>query len=178
MVYICNNKLLLTEFPSEESINCGYTSGTWYSPYISFSRWTTSPRSTTISKMQSMGMKKIKRWLGLTRSTTVAVIHHPDMLGVPFLPQLQTKAKLTYLSSVFPSDDPMIQELTILDKPTAGRLGIPSEALSVFNQARASIASISRKTLFNECHAIAGAVKTHWESRLTSLSVQGKFRHV
>jgi len=47
----------------------------------------------------------------------------------------------------------MIQELTILDKPTAGRLGIPSEALSVFNQARASIASISRKTLFNEFHA-------------------------
>ena len=134
--------------------------------------------STTISKMQSMGMKKIKRWLGLTRSTTVAVIHHPDMLGLPFLPQLQTKAKLTYLSSIFPSDDSMIQELTILDKPTAGRLGIPSEALSVFNQARASIASISRKTLFNECHAIAGAVKTHWESRLTSLSVQGKFRHV
>ena len=84
--------------------------------------------STTISKMQSMGMKKIKRWLGLTRSTTVAVIHHPDMLGLPFLPQLQTKAKLTYLSSIFPSDDSMIQELTILDKPTAGRLGIPSEA--------------------------------------------------
>ena len=62
--------------------------------------------STTISKMQGMDMK-IRRWL--TRSTTVAVIHHPDMLGVPFLPELQTKAKLTYLSSVFPSDDPVIQ---------------------------------------------------------------------
>jgi len=72
----------------------------------------------------------------------------------------------------------MIQELSdiIFDKPTAGCLGIPSEALSVFNQARASVA---RKTLSNECCAIAGeAVKTHCENRLTSLSVQGKFNYI
>ena len=59
---------------------------------------------------EKRGVEERRRgWLGLTQSNTVAVIHHPDVLGVPFLlPQLQTKAKLTYLSSVFPSHDPMI----------------------------------------------------------------------
>ena len=62
--------------------------------------------STTINshfKMQAMGMKKLKGSLGLTQSTTIAVIHHPNVLGVPFLPQLQSKAKLTFLFSVISS---------------------------------------------------------------------------
>ena len=52
---------------------------------------------TYVSKMQKMGLKLLKKWLGLTQSTSIAVIHHPDVLGVPHLPQLQTKAKLTYI---------------------------------------------------------------------------------
>ena len=137
--------------------------------------------STIISKMQSTSMKLLKRWLGLTRSTTVAVIHHPDVLGVPFLPQLQTKAKLTFLSSVVSSNDPMIQELTktILEETTASRLGISSDSLSVLNQARESVESISRKTLSTECRKISDEVdKTHWDNKLASLSVQGKFHQV
>ena len=137
--------------------------------------------STIISKMQSTSMKLLKRWLGLTQSTTVAVIHHPDVLGVPFLPQLQTKAKLTFLSSVVSPNDPMIQELTktILEETTASRLGISSESLSVLNQARESVESISRKTLSTECRKISDEVdKTHWDNKLASLSVQGKFHQV
>ena len=137
--------------------------------------------STIISKMQAMGMKKLKRWLGLTRSTTIAVIHHPDVLGVPFLPQLQSKAKLTFLSSVMSSDDPMIQEITnaALDEPTAGLMGVMSETLSLFNLARVSIASISRKTLSSECRRVSDdSIKAHWDNRLSTLSVQGKFHQV
>ena len=137
--------------------------------------------STIISKMQAMGMKKLKRWLGLTRSTTIAVIHHPDVLCVPFLPQLQSKAKLTFLSSVMSSDDPMIQEITnaALDEPTAGRMGVMSETLSLFNLARVSIASISRKTLSSECRRVSDdSIKAHWDNRLSTLSVQGKFHQV
>ena len=114
-------------------------------------------------------------------STTIAVIHHPDVLGVPFLPQLQSKAKLTFLSSVMSSDDPMIQEITnaALDEPTAGRMGVMSETLSLFNLVRVSIASISRKTLSSECRRVSDdSIKAHWDNRLSTLSVQGKFHQV
>ena len=103
--------------------------------------------STIISKMQAMGMKKLKRWLGLARSTTIAVIHRPDVLGVPFLPQLQSKAKLTFLSSVMSSDDPMIQEITnaALDEPTAGRMGSSHEWNTLLVQPGLSINSLNLK---------------------------------
>ena len=37
----------------------------------------------TVSKLQGCAMKCIKSWLGLYRSTSIAVIHHPDVLGTP-----------------------------------------------------------------------------------------------
>ena len=133
--------------------------------------------STYISKMQKMGMKLLKKWLGLTRSTSIAVIHHPDILVVPHLPQLQTKAKLTYLSSVICADDPLIQELTksCLDEATAEHRGISRETLSIFHQARESVSSIiSRKTLPRECTKITNERdKCHWNCTLESLTDRG-----
>ena len=61
---------------------------------------------TTINKMNATATKYIKRWLGLTRSTSVAIIHHPAVLDIPFLQEFRTKAKLSYLSAVTLSTDP------------------------------------------------------------------------
>lgn len=36
--------------------------------------------------VQSLGMKMLKKWLGLTCSMRVAVINHPNIIGVPHLP--------------------------------------------------------------------------------------------
>ena len=40
---------------------------------------------TTINKMNATATKYIKRWLGLIRLTSVAIIHHPAVLDIPFL---------------------------------------------------------------------------------------------
>ena len=94
-----------------------------------------------------------KKWLGLTPSTTVAVIHHPDVIGVPYLLQLQTKATLTFLASAVSSNDPLVQELTkyCLSESNAVRLGIPDKTISLLSQARELISSIFRKTLQQRC---------------------------
>ena len=38
--------------------------------------------------------------MGLTRSTSAAVLHHPNVLNISSLASLKTKVKLTYLASV------------------------------------------------------------------------------
>ena len=126
-------------------------------------------------------MKLLKKWLGLTRSTSVAVLHHPDVIGVPHLPQLQTKAKLTFLASVVSSEDPLIQDLTksCLKDASAALLGIPEEAATLFSQARQSISSISRKTLQQACKNIAReSDRSHWDDKLDCLTVQNKFKDI
>ena len=65
-----------------------------------------------IKIMNAKATKFIKSWLGLTRSTSVAVLHHAVILDIPFLSDYNTKAKLSYLSSVCRSPDPFIEELS------------------------------------------------------------------
>lgn len=75
-------------------------------------------------------MKKIKKWLGLTRSATAAIILHPDVIDIPSISELHTKAKLTFLSVISVSQDPMITELGSLlsDDSYHRSQGIPSTA--------------------------------------------------
>ena len=130
-------------------------------------------------------MKMLKYWLGLTRSKSVAVLHHPDVIGVPHLPQLQTKAKFTFLASIDFSADPLIQELTkyCLSEPTAVRLGISEAAGSLFLKAKDSISSITRRTLQRACGIVARGIyvrsdRDHWDDHLYNLTVQNKFKGI
>ena len=95
-----------------------------------------------------MATKYIKRWLGLTRSTSVAIIHHPAVLDIPFLQEFRTKAKLSYLTSaVALSVNPLIAEISslALHDPSEKSQCILSEARTTFSLAKRSVASISRK---------------------------------
>ena len=57
--------------------------------------------SVSISKkLNSFATRYIKKWLGLTNSTTVAVIHHPSVLNIPTLESYSISAKLNYLAAV------------------------------------------------------------------------------
>ena len=82
-----------------------------------------------IRKSNALATRLVKKWLGLLRSTTVAVLHHPAVLNIPFLEDFSTKAKLTYLSAVTLSPDPLIKEIASLalspdlDMP----LGLPDQ---------------------------------------------------
>lgn len=65
----------------------------------------------------------------------------------------------------------MIQEFTtnIPKESTAGHLGVTSKALSMFNKAKESVASITRRTLSTECRKIFDeAAKRHCMVQQTS----------
>ena len=51
-------------------------------------------------KLNSLATRYIKKWLGLSRSTTVAVIHHPSVLNIPALESCSIPAKISYLATV------------------------------------------------------------------------------
>ena len=64
--------------------------------------------SVSISKnLNSLATRYIKKWLGLTHSTTVAVIHHPSVFNILTLESCSTSAKQNYLAAVTLSPDPM-----------------------------------------------------------------------
>ena len=69
------------------------------------------------------------------------------MLGVPYLPEFQTKAKLNFLASISSSQDPLIQDLSSLatDQQFLSRQGFPDADEGFLELARKSISSISRE---------------------------------
>ena len=50
-------------------------------------------------KLNGIDTKLVTKWLGLTESTTAAVLHHPAVLDISFLADFSFKAKLNYLSA-------------------------------------------------------------------------------
>ena len=67
-----------------------------------------------IRNMQALGLRKLKRWLGVTRSSTAAILHHPSVLGIPALDDFSLKSKLIFLAAVSSSKDPFINEINSL----------------------------------------------------------------
>ena len=65
-----------------------------------------------IKKMQAAALKKIKQWLNLLRCFTTTALHYPNVIDTPSLSDLRTKAKLTLLSSISTSQDPLIEEIS------------------------------------------------------------------
>ena len=132
----------------------------------------------TCNKMQATAMRKIKQWLGLTRSTTTAIIHHPNVIDIPSILELRTKAKLVFLSSINTSQDPMITELGSLlaDDSFLSSQGVPDASTLLLQKARNSIASIGKRQLSNHVKKVfrQHQLKT-WDSKLEQLTVQRKF---
>ena len=86
--------------------------------------------TSTIGKSNVLATKFVKSWLGLTRSTSVAVIHHPSILNIPFLSDYSTKAKLSFLSAVTTSK---IEKIALSPSLSAaqGMLEVVGDVLSL-----------------------------------------------
>ena len=67
-------------------------------------------------KLQSKLTKFIKKWLNLPRCLTQAAIYHPDVLQLPFLPQIREQAKISMVTALEFSSDPYVKELLCLLK--------------------------------------------------------------
>ena len=129
-------------------------------------------------KLNSLATRYIKKWLGLSRSTIVAVIHHPSVLNIPTLESCSTSAKISYLATVTLSSDPMIKK--ILRIALSSNFGHAHEISNLSRDALPtainSITSINRKTLHKSaCSIHLEARKEKWDSNLDKLTVQRKF---
>ena len=135
----------------------------------------------SIKNVQSQCTQKIKGWLGLTRGVTNAVMHHPNVIGIATIAKYRTKAKLTFLSSILTSKDPMINEISelLLDQDFTRSQRIPSEVNQVLDLAKNSISTITTKTLSHKCSSVHrdGRVK-HWNDKRSKLTVQCKFNAI
>ena len=68
----------------------------------------------SIKKMQAAALRKIKQWLNLPRCFTSSALHHQNVINIPALSDLRTKAKLTFLASISTSQDPLIEEILLI----------------------------------------------------------------
>ena len=67
----------------------------YLAPSFNFSLAVDAISETTLKKMQRCIYPQaiIKKWLGLTRSCTTAVIHHPSIIDIPTLSELRSAIK-------------------------------------------------------------------------------------
>ena len=67
----------------------------------------------SLMKLQSKLTKFIKKWLNLPRCLTQAAIYHPDVLQLPFLPQIREQAKLSMVMALEFTSDPYVKEFYV-----------------------------------------------------------------
>ena len=109
------------------------------------------------------------------------MIHHPNVIDIPTLSELRTKAKLTLLSSVSTTQDPLISELTSLltEDYFLRNQGIPNTASKFLERARSSIASINKHAMNYQCKKMFKEHRVEtWNDKLSQFSVQRKFLEV
>ena len=96
----------------------------------------------SIQTSQSSLLKFVKKWLNLPRNCTPATVFHPDVLDLPFLPHFKESTKLSFISAIERSEDPLIIELrqSLL---TADHLGLSDTVFDALSTAKASVSSIS-----------------------------------
>ena len=81
----------------------------------------------------------------------MAVLHHLDVLNIPFLSSYKTKTKLTYLSSFVMARDSLIEEIADLSTTATSMkdIGIPKAVKDAIDLGIESVEEISRKTFLN-----------------------------
>lgn len=107
--------------------------------------------SSAIKKANALATKCVKSWIGLTQSTSVVVLHHLAVLNIPFLESYSIAAKLSYLSAVSVSDNPLIKEIAFLHSSSAFQkeAGITLATTSALLLANKSPSDINKMTLTN-----------------------------
>lgn len=98
--------------------------------------------------MNSLAMRYHKSWVVLTCSTSTSALHHPSVLNISSIEDLNSKSKLTYLVSIWLSSDPLIKEITSIleDRDFNTDVGVTQNLESTVSVARSSISPITQKT--------------------------------
>jgi len=129
----------------------------------------------SIKASQSSVLNFVKQWLNLPCNCTPAMVFHPDVLGLPFLPHFKESAKLSFILAIERSVDPLITELR-QSLWTSNCQGVPVAVFDALSAAKASVFNINSATFKNNtCKHLRACCANHCETQLDSLTVQNKF---
>ena len=150
-------------------------------PSFNFSMAVDSIPEAAIKKMQGVSLRKIKHWLNLPRCFTTSALHHPNIIDIPALSDLHTKAKITLLSSISTSKDSFIQEIVpiLTDEQYCKSQKIDLTIVELVHKARSSVSTISSKSLSTYCRRDLRklSIDRH-DSKFKTLTVQRKVLEV
>ena len=95
----------------------------------------------SITKMENIATRHLKKWLNLPRSATHAVLYYPGVC-CPSISQVSKQAKLSLLSCISASFDDQIQELGLQLHLGDEYLQTQSSDISILSKARSQLSSI------------------------------------
>ena len=99
-------------------------------PSLHFHLAVNQVKQTTIQMLEDIIAKTMKKWPRLPRSATRALLHHPAIISsVPQVSLAYNKAKISILSALASTTDPIVEEVNELfkDPKFQTRQGIPKE---------------------------------------------------
>ena len=104
----------------------------------------------------------------------MAVIHHPAVLDIPSLAAQNTSAKLSYLTIVYLTPDPLLQEISSVEL-TGNFMRVnsfPSEMKSITSQAKESLEYITHTPLSKSIKDLHKRLREDsWITHLNSLEI-------
>ena len=129
--------------------------------------------------LQAQGNKYLKRWLSLSNSTTLAILLHPELLNVTPLTEVEQKSKISFLTSLMSSPEPLIQELVVKNKdsvfPAQSMLSLFQSVVTRVKSALETSQEISAKTLKKQLFtSLKVSREGEFTSHLEGLEVQSK----
>ena len=132
--------------------------------------------SCTISKLESIATRFLKKWLKLPRCASRVILYYPGVC-CPSITHVSREAKLSLLSCVSATSDPRLQELGLQLHLGNTALQFNENEYSILANAQKQLCALpSARSLYLEAkHQVILSTKTQCDDHLQTLSVQSKF---
>ena len=132
----------------------------------------------TISKLESIATRFLKKWLNLPRSATRVILYYPGVC-CPSISHVSREAKLSLLACVSASSDLRLQELNLHLRLGNVALQIQDNDYSILSIAQKQLSAFpSARSLYIKAkHQLSDSIKAQCKNHfhLQSLTVQSKF---
>ena len=132
--------------------------------------------SWTISRLESIATRFLKKWLRLPRSASRVILYYPGVC-CPSITHVSREAKLSLLSCVSATSDPRLQELGLQLHLGNVALQINDNEYSILANARKQLSVLpSARSLYLKAKTqLTQYNKSQCENHLQTLTVQSKF---
>jgi len=128
----------------------------------------------TISKLESVATRYLKKWLHLPRSATRVILYYPGVY-CPSVSHVSREAKLNLLSCVSASSNPQLHELGLHMQLRKDFSQVQYNDYSILEAGKKQLKvfPFGRSLYLKAKHQLLDETKSHCESHLQTLSFQG-----